>query len=79
MQPFHVQRMQAGNFKNFQAAADAFPNTTKVKISKASILKITKESPSVVKIKTTFSDCDLWEEVNVLKKGVSKETKRTKD
>nr|CAI5857975.1 unnamed protein product [Callosobruchus analis] len=55
----------------FEEAADMYLNTSKLQISQAAAIRIEKQNPAMVKIKTTVSDLVPWEEVNVLKKGKS--------
>nr|CAI5819742.1 unnamed protein product [Callosobruchus analis] len=67
--PFEVIDMTQICFWNIKEAADMYLNTSKLQISQAAAIRIEKQNPAMVKIKTTVSDLVPWEEVNVLKKG----------
>nr|CAI5834258.1 unnamed protein product [Callosobruchus analis] len=67
--PFEVIDMTQFCFWNIKEAADVYLNTSKLQISQAAAIRIAKQNPAMVKIKTTVSDLVPWEEVNVLKKG----------
>nr|CAI5826010.1 unnamed protein product [Callosobruchus analis] len=67
--PFEVIDMTQFCFWNIKEAADMYLNTSKLQISQAAAIRIEKQNPAMVKIKTTVSDLVPWEEVNVLKKG----------
>lgn len=67
--PFKVVRLERDDFKNFHQVSDDFINTSKLQISQVSWIQITKENPTLVKTKKTFSDLEPWTKCNVLKKG----------
>lgn len=69
--PFNVIDMTNFGFWDLKQAADQYINTTKLNISKAAILKIEASDPTVIKIKTSFSDIQEWSKINVLKRGKS--------
>lgn len=71
--PFNVVTMCNEDFLDLKTAADKFLNTTKLNISKASWIKITKNKPTTVYIRKTFNDMEEWTEVDVLKKGKKKD------
>lgn len=68
--PFNIIDMTTCGFWDLKRAADEHINTAKLNISKASLLKIEAANPTLVKIKTTFSDQEETQ-VNVLKRGKS--------
>ena len=69
VKPFKVVNMESNDFFDISSHANDFISTTKLNISKASVIQIEAKNPSRIKIKTTFSDIAPWEEVQVLKKG----------
>lgn len=58
-------------FFDFQTASSKCIDTSKLGISKASWLRVTKEEPGVVLHKKTFNSLLGWEKCRVLKKGVT--------
>nr|CAI5868778.1 unnamed protein product [Callosobruchus analis] len=67
--PFEVIDMTQFCFWSIKEATDMYLNTSKLQISQAAAIRIEKQNPAMVKIKTTVSDLVPWEEVIVLKKG----------
>lgn len=67
--PFNVVDMTPCGFWDLKRAADEYINTTKLNISKATVITIEATNPTLIKIKTSFSDVDEGMQVNVLKKG----------
>ncbi|KAI4464314.1 dna-directed rna polymerases i ii and iii subunit rpabc2 [Holotrichia oblita] len=56
------------DFKDFQKACDSVLNTTKLSIASVCWIQISKECPTKVKTKKTFSNMEDWTVCNVLKK-----------
>ncbi|KAK5648470.1 hypothetical protein RI129_003362 [Pyrocoelia pectoralis] len=69
--PFQVIDMIPNGFWDLKRAADEYINTTKLNISKATVITIEATNPAFIKIKTTYSDLQEGVQVNVLKKGRS--------
>ncbi|CAH2020408.1 unnamed protein product [Acanthoscelides obtectus] len=67
--PFNVIRMNREDFKNLQEISDSFLNTTKLNISKACWIEVSKKNPTLVRTKTTFNEMEEWTSCNVLKRG----------
>lgn len=67
--PFEVINMTNIGFWDIKKAANAFLNTTQLKISKAVAIRIDKDNPTVVKSSEAFCDLAGWKETNILKKG----------
>ena len=61
--------MEENDFKDLQKAADSFVITAKVNISQVSCINIMNENPSLLHVKTTFSDIASCITNNILKKG----------
>lgn len=66
--PFHIVHMDIEHFFDFAALADTFLNTSKLSISKASQVKVTKDDLSSVEIKVSFSDLLPWKKHPIFKK-----------
>lgn len=67
--PFKVVDMTACGFWDLKLAADEYINTTKLNISKATVITIETTNPTLVKMKTAYSDVQEGILVNVLKRG----------
>lgn len=77
MNPFQVVDMESeGAFFDFHEAADNIINTSALKISKATAIRVNKSNLSCVQIKTTYRNLDDWVTVRVLKKGKTEEDLR---
>lgn len=62
------------HFFYFDSASSKYIDTSKLVVSKASCLRITKEYPGVVFYKTSVSDLAAWAQQNVFKRGVAPST-----
>ena len=61
----------AGQFLDFDKASAKVINTSRLGISKATWIRIDKENPGVVKVKTTFSEVEDWQNCYVLNPRVT--------
>ncbi|KAJ4429539.1 hypothetical protein ANN_21708 [Periplaneta americana] len=67
--PYIIVNMEKNDFKDLHKAADNYVNTAKLNISQVSWIKIVKEHPTHVHVKTSFSDIVPWRTYNIIKKG----------
>lgn len=67
--PFKVVDM-AGKFLDLKKVSKDTISTTKLAISKASWIRVERETPGIVKSKRTFNELEPWLEVPVFKKHV---------
>lgn len=67
--PFDIIDMVASGFWDMKRAADEYINTTKLNISKASVITIDQANLPYITMKTTFSELHEGVKVNILKKG----------
>nr|CAH7768835.1 unnamed protein product [Callosobruchus chinensis] len=66
--PFVVHPLERPDFKDFQKACDSV-FTTKLHIASVCWIQISKECPTKVKTKKSFSELEDWTTCNVLRKG----------
>ncbi|GFQ76598.1 hypothetical protein TNCT_363091 [Trichonephila clavata] len=71
VQPFNVVMMKEEDFYDISAQCDTFLNTSPIKISTASWIKISRANLPIIQVKTTFSDMEPWKEHNIFKRGKS--------
>ena len=70
--PFKVLNMgDEKTFFDFDAASSALLDTSKLGISKASWLRVSKDDPGFVLYKRNYSDIAPWEKCRVLKPGIT--------
>lgn len=67
--PYSVVRMEENDFKDLHSLANEYINISKLNISQASWVRVTKDNPFTVFIRKSFNDMAPWEKCNVLKKG----------
>lgn len=72
--PFVVTVMNPEDFFDFRAASEKVINTSKLQISKAQWINITRENPGVIKIRETLNEMEPWKTMNVMKKNVTSRT-----
>ncbi|GFQ69236.1 uncharacterized protein TNCT_160121 [Trichonephila clavata] len=70
-QPFNVVMMKEEDFYDFFAQCDTFLNTSPIKISTASWIKISRANLPIIQVKTTCSNVEPWKEHNIFKRGKS--------
>ncbi|GFR24668.1 hypothetical protein TNCT_438301 [Trichonephila clavata] len=70
VQPFNVVIMKE-DFYDISAQCDTFLNTSPIKISTASWIKISRANLTIIQVKTTFSNMEPWKEHNIFKRGKS--------
>ncbi|GFR12985.1 hypothetical protein TNCT_134421 [Trichonephila clavata] len=71
VQPFNVVMMIEEDFYDIFAQCDTFLNTSPIKISTASWIKISRANLTIIQVTTTFSDMEPWKEHNIFKRGKS--------
>lgn len=70
--PFKVNMLSEVDFFDFKKAADTFINTTKLKISEISWIRVNSNESGKILVKKTFCELEQWTEISVFKKGVTK-------
>ena len=70
-QPFKVLDMGNKNFFDFDHVSSKYIDTSKLGISKATWLQITRDLTGVVFYKTNYSDIACWEKCCVMKAGIT--------
>ncbi|GFQ78871.1 uncharacterized protein TNCT_122361 [Trichonephila clavata] len=71
VQPFNVVMMKEEDFYDIFAQCDTFLNTSPIKISTASWIKISRENLPIIQVKSTFSNMEPWKKHNIFKRGKS--------
>lgn len=69
--PFVVVPMSEEVFFDFHSAADKFIDTRKLQISKVKYIRVRRDDLPYIYVRNSFSDLDVWQRCNILKKGVT--------
>lgn len=67
-QPFNVIMMTADDFYDFAKESDSFLNTTPIKISTLSWIRISRDDFAMIKTRQTFNTLEPWKLHNIFKK-----------
>lgn len=76
---FDIIDMESSGFWNLKKVAEELIDIKKLNISKAVMICIDKEDPTIVNVKQTYSDIDTWKKIRVLKRNKTIEDVRNTD
>lgn len=69
--PFLVTIMNREDFFDFKLASESSINTSKLQISKAQWINISRQNPGFVSIRETLNEIEPWKKTRILKKNVT--------